>query len=206
MSTRFLDGADFPAAIRTIEGVSSAEVVVALRRRSHGYRHANVIVGAIVAFAALSVMLFASEPFTLGAILLDPFLVGLGAGWLVELTPGIKRALTPAARRRRHVERAARATFIERNIHATTGRTGVLVYLSWLEQQVVVVPDIAVVDKVPADAIAALERELTERMREGKLVAERLAAFAPALAKALPRRDDDVNELPDSLDHDMESR
>jgi uncharacterized membrane protein len=207
VSTRFLDGADFPEVIRAIEQVSTAEIVVAVRRRSHEYRNANLIVGTVVAFAGLAAMLFVERPFGLAAILIDPFVVGVAAGLLVELLPGVKRVLTPRARRRHFVARAARATFVDRGVHATTSRAGVLVYISWLEQMVVVVPDLAAARAVPAVAFAKLERDLTAAMPGGgAAVSKRLAEVAPELARALPRRMDDVNELPDTLDSDLAQR
>jgi putative membrane protein len=207
VSARFLDGANFPDAIRAIEAVSSAEIVVAVRRRSYEYRNANLIVGALVAFAALAAMLFVERPFGLAAILIDPFVVGVAAGLLVELLPGVKRVLTPRARRRHLVDRAARATFVDRGVHATASRAGLLVYISWLEQQVVLVPDIAVARAVPVDALASLERDLTAAMPAGgAAVSKRLGEVAAELGKALPRHDSDVNELPDTLDSDLVRR
>jgi putative membrane protein len=204
VSTRFLDGADFPQTIRAIEEVSTAEIVVAVRRRSYEYRNANLIVGMVVAFAGLAAMLFSERPFGLASILVDPFVVGIAAGLLVELLPGVKRVLTSRRRRRHLVERAARATFVDRGVHATASRAGVLVYISWLEQQVVVVPDVAAARAVPADAFAALERDLTAAMPGGgAAVSKRLAAFATELARAMPRLDHDVNELPDAIDSDL---
>ena len=207
MSARFLDGADFQKAIRAIEEVSQAEVVVAVRRRSYEYRNANLIVGMLTAFAGLAAMLFSEKPFGLAAILVDPVVVGVAAGLLVELLPGVKRALTTPARRRHLVDRAARATFVDRGVHATKSRAGVLVYISWLEQQVALVVDIGVARTVPADALAALERDLTAAMPGGGVAVQtRLEAFAPELAKALPRQHEDVNELADAIDSDLGRR
>jgi putative membrane protein len=210
VSARFLDDAArsaFQQAIATIESTSAVEIVVAVRRRSHEYRNANLVVGALVAFAGLAAMLFSHEPFGLTAILFDPFVLGVAAGALVELLPGAKRVLTPPARRRAHVGRAARATFVDRGVHATSSRAGLLVYISWLEQQVALVADTAAAAAIAPDALAALERDLTHAMSAGGArVGEVLAKAAPALAKALPRRDDDVNELPDTIDSDLEHR
>jgi putative membrane protein len=209
VSAKFLDDdarAAFEQAIIAIEDESAVEVVVALRRRSYDYRNANLAVGAVVAFVALAAMLFVDHPFSLAAILLDPFLVGIGAGLLVEVLAPVKRLLTPTARRRHHVRRAALATFVERGVHVTTGRSGLLVYISWREQQVAVVADVGLSEAIAADALATLERELTQRMREGgAAVGKALAAFAPELARAMPRGDDDVNELPDALDSDLKT-
>ena len=79
MGARFLDHearAAFKRAIETIEGASAVEVVVAVRRRSDAYLHANFIVGAIVAFASLAAMLFSAVDFSLPSILIDPFILG----------------------------------------------------------------------------------------------------------------------------------
>ena len=208
MSARFLDDdarAAFKRAIEAIEAVSAVEVVVAVRRRSHGYRHANVAVGALTAFVGLAVMLFARQAFALTSILIDPFVVGLIAGTVVELLPGVKRVLTPPASRRLHVHRAARATFVERGVHATRARTGLLVYISWLEQAVAIVADLGLARQLSADTVARIEQALTAEMRGGGArVASVLERFAGELHTAAPVGDDDVNELSDAIDSDLE--
>ena len=210
MSASFLDDeahTAFLQAVTEIEETSSVEVVIAVRRRSHEYRHANLIIGAAVAFIALSATLFAQQPFGLAAILIDPFVVALAAGALVELLPGVKRLLTLRSRRYHHVARAARATFVDRGVHATASRAGLLVYISWLEQQVVLVPDTALARALPGDALASLEGSLTGAMGAGGAeVARVLAKAAPELARAAPRRAEDVNELPDAIDSDLGPR
>ncbi|HEY5952441.1 MAG TPA: hypothetical protein VIV40_43380 [Kofleriaceae bacterium] len=208
MSARFLDEdarVAFKRAIESIEAVSAAEVVVAVRRRSHGYRQVNVTVGILVAFAGLAAMLFASHTFALMSILVDPFVVGLLAGGVVELLPDLKRVLTPSAQRSLHVHRAARATFVERGVHATRDRTGLLVYISWLEQQIALVPDLGLQRAVPADLLARMERALTDEMRAGgKHVAAALERFAPDLRAAAPVGENDLNELSNSIDSDLD--
>src|SRR5204863_9882519 len=165
------------------EGVSAAEVVVAVRRRSASYLHANVIAGVAVAVAGLAVTLFSAHEFALTSILVDPFVVGGIAGALVELLPGAKRALSPQKLRHREVLRAARATFIERGVHRTRDRSGVLVYISWLEREVVLVPDSGVERVLAGDTGADATRTLTAALRDGgAAVARELGRFAPALA------------------------
>jgi putative membrane protein len=206
----FLDDAArtaFARAVEQIEAGSAVEVVVAIRRRSAAYRHANVIVGAVIAFAALAVMLFAEESFSLASILVDPFVVGAVAGGLVEVAPQVKRWLTSRKRLRAEVLRAARAAFVERGVHATTGRSGVLVYISWLEQEVALVPDLGIAAELPDGAIAAAEDALRGKLSAGgAAVADELARLATAMGVAMPHRDDDVNELPDAIDSDMRHR
>jgi len=204
---RFLDDearAAFQKAVETIEGGSAAEILIAVRRRSGGYLHANVVVGALVAFAGLAAMLYSEWEFGLFAILVDPFVVGLLAGAAVELLPGVKRVLSPAAWRRQHVERAARATFVERGVHNTLDRSGMLLYISWLEQQVALVPDAGLARTFTPELVAAGEHRLTAAMPAGgAAVAQALVDICAPFADAMPRRPDDVNELPDAIDDDL---
>jgi len=200
VGARFLDDearAAFKQAIEAVENASAVEVVVALRQKSARYIHANVIVGALLAFAGLAVMLYAESTFSLASILADPFVVALLGGAAVELLPFVKRGLTTRRVRQHHVTRAARATFVERGVHNTTGRTGLLVYISWLERMIVVVPD----SGIPPEAVAGLSDDLTAAMANGGVaVARRLETIAPPCAECLPHQADDVNELPDALD------
>lgn len=210
MAARFLDDAARTAlkeAIESIEATSSAEVVIALRRQSSGHLLANLVVGAVSAFAALAYMLYSSHRFSLLAILIDPFVIGLGLGWLVELVAPLKRRLVPAGRRRYAVERGAKATFFDRGVANTRGRTGVLVYLSWLEQRAVVLADSGLPATWQEGPRRTLEEELSAAMAAGGLaVARVLRGAAQPLAEAAPRSADDVNELPDTIDAALPSR
>ena len=207
MRARFLDDearAAFQEAVESIEGASAAEIVIAVRRQSASYLHANIVVGVLVAFAGLAAMLYSEYEFGLLSILVDPFVVGLGAGALVELLPGVKRVLSPAAVRRRHVERAARATFVERGVHNTLDRSGMLLYISWLEQQIAIVPDSGLARSFTPELVAAAEQQLTAAMPAGgAAVARELVLVCKPFGEAMPRRADDVNELPDAIDDDL---
>lgn len=207
MTAGLLDAAArtaFAQAIAAIEAASGVEVVVAVRRRSAAYRHANVAIAGLVAFAGLAAMLFGDHVFTLTSILVDPFVLGGLAGTVVELLPGLKRALAPAAMRHREVVRAARATFVERGVHHTRDHSGLLVYISWLEREIVLIPDSGLEPGMTGEPRARAERALTAAMAAGgAAVARELAGLVPALATAMPRRGDDVNELSDAIDSDL---
>lgn len=210
MGARFLDHearAAFKQAIEAIEDASSVEVVVAVRRRSAGYLHANLLVGAAVAFAALAVMLFSDHAFGLVAILFDPFIVGALAAAAVELLPGVKRLLTLPSVRRKHVAHAARATFVERGVHNTMDRSGMLVYISWLEQHIALVADSGIENAFTREAIEAAEREVNAAMPNGGVaVARALESYKARFGTVMPRRAKDLNELPDAIDEEPEAR
>jgi putative membrane protein len=189
-------------AVRAIELETSAEVVVALRPASGHYRHTDYLVGVLCAFALLCVFLYHPEPFEYDFLPLElGAAFGLGALASAYFGP-LRRALTSKQLRAASVRRAARETFVDLGVSRTRARTGVLVYVSMLEQRVEIVPDIGVnagaLEAVLRQAQAAIEGGFVRGPSFDRFVAA-LRRFGPALATALPRDDDDVNELGDEV-------
>ena len=189
-------------AIKTVETASAAEIVIALRQASAPWHHVNALGFAVAAATSLGYMLYAEHGFSTASILIDPFIAGGVVYGLVGLVAPLKRWLTPKSMRRRAVLRAAQATFIDRGIHDTTRRAGILVYISWLEQLAVMVPDIGVIAAVDATAWAdAMKRIEVAGSEHGVDVAAAIVAMVPMLTAALPHHAGDANELPDELDN-----
>lgn len=189
-------------AVAEIEAQTSAEVVVALRRASAGYRDADYLAGFVLAVIALLVMLFADFTFALGTFpagVIGSFI----AGALVtsQIAP-IRRLLTLPSRRRAEVRSAARAAFVDLGVSRTSGRTGILVFVSLFEREVEVVADIGVDPALLGEAWPRALEDLRAVLKPRPVFArfaEKLRALGPALATALPRAQDDVNELSDEV-------
>ncbi|MES1242534.1 MAG: hypothetical protein ABUT39_13050 [Acidobacteriota bacterium] len=185
-------------SVRDVEAVSSAELVVAVRARSGSYLHADLTAGILAGLFTLAVLLFSDWEFGLVWFVIDPLLAGLLVGWISSWAPGLRRALTSAADRRQHAEAAARALFVEKRVHGTAGRTGMLLYVSLLEREALIVPDVGLepLAATPAwkEAVAAIETAVRER-EDGVQVAQRIRSLGSLLAPVLPRADDDVDEL-----------
>jgi putative membrane protein len=189
-------------AVRAVEGACSAELVVAVRPRSGSYLHADLIAGIMGGFATLAVLLYSRWAFGLAWFLVDPVLAGLVAGFVSSRFPALRRLLTRPAARRSRVETAARATFVERRIHSTTGRTGILFYISLLEREAVVVADLGVDTLAATDAWRTAIGEIVAAVRRGASgieVAARIRDLAGVLGPALERSAADVDELPDEV-------
>src|SRR5258707_1149249 len=118
-------------AIRAIESTTSAEVVVAVRASSGHYRHIDYLVGFGFSFAALLVFLFDPEhEFSLLWMPVDTLVVfGLGA-LLSANFAALRRLLTSKKLMRSNVHTAAGRAFVDLQIARTTGRTGLLVFVS----------------------------------------------------------------------------
>lgn len=189
-------------AVRAVESCSSAELVVAVRPRSGSYLHADLIWGIGAALAALAVLLYSRWEFALVWFLIDPVVIGALAGLAASRSSLLRRALTPRAKRRERVEAAARSTFVERRIHTTSGRTGILLYVSVLEREAAVMVDAGVEALAATEAWGKAIGEIETAVRQGAdgtAVAERLQGLAILLSPALERSAADVDELPNEV-------
>lgn len=188
------------AGIEALESTSGAELVATVSVRSGHYRHADYLVGALLALAALLFYFFYPEPlFDDVAVLVVIASFGVGAILSATATP-LRRLLVSRKQMDQSVHAAARARFVDQGISATRARTGLLVYVSLFERRVEVVPDIGLSVERLGDRWAQAVRALDRAARDGVdpfLVA--LGALGPLLAEAAPRTADDVNELPDEL-------
>lgn len=192
----------FAETIAAIESKTSAEVVVTVRERSSSYRHVDLAVGALFALAVLVVYIYAPLVFDDGLAVPSVVLAFVGGAFLASALDVPKRLFVRAKERQSVVTTAARAAFVEQGIASTRDRTGILVYVSLLENAVAVVTDIGVDPKVMGEPWTNAMRRLEACAAGGATpaaVAEALLAFGEPLELALPRREDDVNELPDEV-------
>jgi putative membrane protein len=190
-------------AVRTVEAASSAELVIAVRPSSGYYLHADLLAGLVFAFAALAFLLYSPWEFGLAWFVVDPLFAAAVGVLLAPRLPGLRRLLTPLAVRRRQAETAARSAFVEKKVHRTSGRTGILLYISLLEREAVLVADTGVEAVTASEswkAAAAAIEEAVRRGEDGAAVARRVEALAGVLSPVLVRSADDVDEIADEVD------
>jgi len=190
-------------AVKAVEARSGAEVVVVVRKHSGSYLHADLLLGIAFGSATLWFLLFAPWDVPLLHILVGPLAIGALTGIICSHAPALRRLLTRKAARRERVLSAARASFVEKGVGRTSGRTGLVVYLSLLEQAAEVVADSGVLDRVPAERWTSATRDVDTAIRrglDGAEIARSIRALADVLAPVLPHQADDVNELPDGIE------
>ncbi len=195
----------FRQAVESVENRSAAEVVVAVRPMSGDYRHVDLLVGAILSYAGLAFMLFIpSIEFSLLFIMAYSMLL-FGIGVLVSASlPPVRRALVSNKLLDKNTLDAGRADFYELGVGRTRDRSGILVYVSLLEKRCRLIPDIGITDALGKERWERLVQEADEtlqkeglRQRGAAALAKAVEDLGPILEKALPRRSDDINELPD---------
>ncbi len=184
------------AAVETIERASAVEVVVAVRPRARRTLAAHAVAASLMLIGVLAYVLYADAEFAPLEILVLPLAAGVLGALAVEALGPLERALAPVGEL---VREAAQATFYQRSVHTTSGRTGLLVFLALREHRVELVGDTAVVAAVGQPRLDAWGAQLAAQLPSGAEVAKTLAGFAKELAGLLPHRDDAVNELPDDV-------
>jgi uncharacterized membrane protein len=97
---------------------------------------------------------------------------------------------------------AARAQFEALGMTATAARNGVLIFVAVDDRRFAILGDRGIDEKVPSDFWATTAAAMAEHFRRGDLAAGIAAGVAEAgqvLAQWFPRKQDDANELPDTI-------
>jgi putative membrane protein len=194
----FVEGVE--RAVREAERGTSAELVVVVAARSGSYRDIAIAAGGVAGLAVFLVALFAPRMFPAAAVAFEVPAAGALAAWLVHRAPGLLRRLVSSARAERQVERAASWWFLEEAVHGTRARTGVLVYVSLLEERVAVIPDFGLTAAVPEAMLRAVRWRADGSAggpRRSDDVLRGIAAIGALLRERLPGERADANELPD---------
>jgi putative membrane protein len=133
-------------------------------------------------------MFFAALKFTIALLILK---------WMP-----LRLFLTPAATKHRRVRRRAVTIFQAAASGRTTGRTGILIYLSLAERRAEIIADEAILkvtdDHTWGEAMAALLAEIRDG-RVGDGICAAIERVGAVLAEHFPRSTDDLNEIPDKL-------
>jgi putative membrane protein len=114
----------------------------------------------------------------------------------------LRLLLTPGATKARRVRRRAVVVFKAAAERQTSGRTGILVYLSMAEHRAEIVADEAIVKVTDASTWGEAMAELLEAVREGRIGDGLVAAVervGVVLGEHFPRSAEDRNEIPDKL-------
>ena len=189
-------------AIKAVELETSAELVVSLQWISGSYRHTDYLFGFVLSLATLVFLLFAPWEFALWFFPVDVLVAFVLGVFISAWVTTLRRLLTARSTKRENVRRAARAAFHDLGISRTSGRNGILVYVSMFEKVVEVVTDVGIDEEELGDAWKAACAELGASVRGSpdldRFIAS-LRSFGPILGEPMPRAEDDVNELPDEV-------
>jgi putative membrane protein len=116
--------------------------------------------------------------------------------------PAIRIHLVPLRQRYRHAHDNAMKQFLSRNIHLTTARTGVLLFVSLAERYAEVVADGGINARVPQQTWDGVVAGLVAHARRAEVAngfVEAIEVVGALLAEHFPVTSGDVNELDDHV-------
>jgi putative membrane protein len=189
------------ASVRSAEAETCAEIVVAVRKSSGRYGVLAYHFGLGVSLLVVSYLLLAPAVYSSFAIALDGIVAFLLGSLLAANFDTVRRALSRASTLEANVNNGARAAFFDLGIARTSGRHGLLVYVSMFERRCVVLTDIGVTPGRIGPAFHDSERELAAAVKHRDLpeFQRAVAKLGAVLREAHPRSTEDVNELPDEV-------
>lgn len=189
------------AEIHAVEQGTAGEIVVVAVPRSDRYSDVRMLYGAACALAAAALAHLLRPEASVGLLLWLELAVFI-AVFAAFAWPPLLRVLVPAARQEEAALRRARAEFFEHNVYATRDRSGVLLFLSELEHQVVMLGDEGIHARVQVSGWEAHVRHVVEAVRAGKPadgVCQVITELGSVLAAQFPPRPDDRDELPNTV-------
>lgn len=207
-------------AVHAAEQHTSGEVVTIIAERSDGYTDVALAWGIATALTALTVLSLIphfylglidrvlgrwDHAWTPGAVLGLAVMVAIAkflGMMLLQLWPPLKWLLVPRWIKTERVRARAITLFRVGAERRTTGRTGILIYLSLAERRAEIVADEAIAAKVSGEVWGEAMAAMLAEIRGGQVGAGLVAAIGrvgAVLAEHLPRSEDDINELPDRL-------
>lgn len=186
------------SAVEKAESRTAGEIVVQVVERSDDYASVRwplaFILGAVTAEALHWVP---------GA---SGFEVGVGglvtiAALFASQSSALVRALVRRDQMEAAVHRRAKEAFIDNRVHRTRDASGVLILLSQLEHRVEILADEGIHQRVGVEGWSRHVQTIVEGLKSGAPadgLERAIAAIGEELAQTFPRRQDDVNELPNA--------
>jgi len=205
-------------AVKEAESETAGEIKVAFIRESYDYAKYELFFALVAGFLSLGVILLFREGiesairnmfweyvpvYTAVFFGLFPFLV-ITVFYLLANLRFVDRIIVPKKIMNRRVHERAIRYFTESGIFNTRDRTGILIFLSFLERRVELIADKGISSKIPRERWDGIVRNITEGIRKGKTVehlVESVKECGAILAEAdkFPIKADDENELADDV-------
>lgn len=198
------------AAVKSAEDKISGEVVPVFVEKSGYYNIANyrgAFVGASLAFIVIIVL---DRYFPSGPVVYDPMLIflftllaGLLGALLTHFFDPLKRLLLNQAHLDQATRKRAENAFLEEEVFATRHRTGIMIFVSFFEREVIVMADRGISKVVEQKEWDKIVTDIIVNIRNNKVTDGLEAAIKRCgeilLEKGFLKTVDDVNELKDDL-------
>jgi putative membrane protein len=197
------------AAVRQAEASISGEIVPVMVSKSGYYTIANYKGSLWMSFIVFALIVI-FDRFIPSLAVYDPlliFLVVLLAGVVGGVAPNFSDDLRRMLVTQRHMDHASRQraenAFLEQEVFNTRHRTGIMIFISFFEHEVIIMGDQGISKVVEQKVWDRLVQDLTAQIRKGKTVEGLEVTIKRCgeilLEKGFKKTADDVNELRDDV-------
>ncbi|AZO21072.1 TPM domain-containing protein [Mesorhizobium sp. M1E.F.Ca.ET.045.02.1.1] len=209
MATRPISPEDhdrIAGAIRAAEARTDGEIYCVVAQTSDGYFFPAAFAAAIATLIVSLAVAYGLEAWWL-TIRLPHFVLAqlLSLGCMLALLwalPGWRIHLVPRRLRYQAAHANAMKQFLARNVHRTSARTGVLIFVSIAERYAEIVADSGIDAKVGQHVWDGVVRDLTRHAGDDRLAdgfVKAIESVGAVLAEHFPVTAGDANELDDHL-------
>lgn len=200
-------------AVKLAEEKISGEIVPVIVERSGRYLIANYkgsLIGASLAFMTMIVLdryiisnasntLFYDPVFIFSIVILG----GVIGALIPHFSEGARRLLLSQVHMDQTTRQRAENAFLEEEVFNTRQRTGIMIFISFFEHEVMVMADRGISKVVEQKQWDMIVADLVARIRAGHAIEGLEAAIRHCgdllLEKGFKKTDDDINELSDDL-------
>jgi putative membrane protein len=201
------------AAVKEAEEKISGEIVPVIVEKSGVYAIANYK-ASLIAGAFFFVLMIILDRYVIDAathtLYYDPlfiFTIGIAGAALGALLPNlsdaVKRWLIPRSYLDLCCRQSAENAFLEEEIFNTRHRTGIMIFISFFEHEVIVMADRGISKVVEQQEWDKIVGELVGHIRSGKVIDGVVSGIRRCgeilLEKGFQKTADDINELRDDL-------
>ncbi len=197
------------SAVRKAEENISGEIVPVFVERSGYYSIANYR-GALIAAAAVFLAIIVVDRYVPDLSIYDPLFIFiavalgglLGAIGTHSIEP-LKRVMLSQTHMDQATRKRAENAFLEEEVFNTRHRTGIMIFISFFEREVIVMADRGISKVVDQKEWDKLVRNIIDHIRMGKLTQGMEDSIIRCgnilLEKGFVKTPDDINELRDDL-------
>ncbi|MBL7860763.1 MAG: TPM domain-containing protein [Cyclobacteriaceae bacterium] len=196
-------------AVKEAESKISGEIVPVFVEKSSLYTIANyraALIGAALVFFLIVIFdryvptLAVYDPVLIFALVVLGGLIGAVKSQYINL---VKRMMLSQSYMDQATRKRAQAAFLEEEVFNTRQRTGIMIFISFFEHEVIVMADKGISKVVEQKEWDAIVRTIIEHVKKGKVTDGIVSAISRCgqllLEKGFVITHDDVNELKDDL-------
>jgi len=196
-------------AVKTAESKISGEIVPVFVEKSSHYTIANYR-AALIGAAAVFFLIVIFDRYVPSLAVYDPVLIfvlvmlgGFIGAMISHFVNPVKRLMLSQSYMDLATRKRAQSAFLEEEVFNTRQRTGIMIFISFFEHEVIVMADKGISKVVEQKEWDAIVRKIIENVKMGKITDGIEAAILRCgeilLEKGFVVTHDDVNELKDDL-------